>query len=77
MIENEEQYAITANALARFRAALAAFDDRPEAHPGVHSRLIQAQRDAIESQIETLEAEIREWEKDTGKPYKNVSMEAL
>jgi hypothetical protein len=25
--------------------------------------LIQAQRDAIESQIETLEAEIREWEK--------------
>ena len=67
MIENEEQYAynchITANALARFRAALAAFDDRPEAHPGVHSRLIQAQRDAIESQIETLETEMREWEK--------------
>lgn len=62
MIENEEQYTITANALAKFRTALAAFDDRPEAYPGVHPRLIQAQRDAIESQIETLEAEMREWE---------------
>lgn len=63
MIRNTRQYRITKAQAEKFRRALDEFDDRPVAHPRVHPKLIKAQRDAIASQLETLEQEIEEYER--------------
>lgn len=63
MIRNARQYRITKAQAENFRRALEEFDDSPEAHPRVHPLLIKAQRDAIASQLETLEQEIEEYER--------------
>lgn len=62
-IKNDWQYRNTKGELKRFRAALRAFNDAPEEHPGMHPRIIQAQKDGLQSQIETLAAEIKAYEK--------------
>ena len=36
---------------------------RQSAHPGVHPKLIKAQRDALQSQLESLQQELKEYEK--------------
>lgn len=63
MIRNARQYRITKAQAEKFRRALDEFDDRLVAHPRVHPKLIKAQRDAIASQLETLEQEIEEYER--------------
>lgn len=63
MIRNARQYRITKAQAEKFRRALNEFDDRPSAHAGVHPKLIKAQRDAIVSQLESLEQEIEEYER--------------
>lgn len=63
MIHNARQYRITKAQAAKFAAALKAFDARPAAHPGVHPKLINAQRDALASQLESLNEEIAEYER--------------
>ena len=62
MIHNARQYRITKAQVAKFAEALKAFDTRLSAHPGVHPKLIKAQRDALASQLESLNAEINEYE---------------
>ena len=62
-IKNDWQYRHTKGELKRLRAALKAFNDAPEAHPGLSPRLIQAQRDGLQSQIETLAAEVKQYER--------------
>lgn len=62
MIHNARQYRITKAQAAKFAVALQAFDARPSAHPGVHPKLINAQRDALASQLESLNEEIKEYE---------------
>jgi hypothetical protein len=62
MIHNARQYRITKTQAAKFAAALKAFDVRPSAHPGVHPKLIKAQRDALASQLESLSKEIKSYE---------------
>lgn len=62
MIRNARQYRITKAQAEKFKQALAEFDDRPSAHPGVHPKLIKAQREAIASQFESLQQEIKEYE---------------
>jgi ribosome-binding protein aMBF1 (putative translation factor) len=63
MIRNARQYRITKAQAEKFKLALEEFDDRPSAHPGVHPKLIKAQREAIVSQLESLEQEIKEYER--------------
>lgn len=46
----------------KFRLALEQFDDDPAAHPDVHPKLIEAQRNAIASQLETLRQDIEKLE---------------
>ena len=61
MIHNARQYRITKAQAAKFAEALEAFDTRLSAHPGVHPKLIKAQRDAMASQLESLNEEIAEY----------------
>jgi ribosome-binding protein aMBF1 (putative translation factor) len=63
MIHNARQYRITKAQAAKFAEALKTFDARQAAHPDVHPKLIKAQRDALASQLESLNAEINEYER--------------
>lgn len=62
-IKNDWQYRHTKGELKRMRAALKAFNDAPDAHPGMHPRIIQAQQDGLRSQIATLTAEVKTYER--------------
>lgn len=55
MIKNQRQYEITRAQAAEFARALAALDSADER---IHPLIRQAQRDALESQIEELQAEL-------------------
>lgn len=76
MIANELQARVTRAQIEKLERGLALFDDRPAAHPGVHPRLIEAQRAALASQIESLRGEISDYErlKEAGAP---VSVQAV
>lgn len=63
MIRNARQYRTTKAQAEKFKLALAEFDHRPEAHPGVHPKLTKAQREAIASQLESSQQEIKEYER--------------
>ncbi len=63
MIENARQYRITKAHAARFAQAVKDFDMRKSAHSGVHPLLIKAQRNALQSQLESLQQELKEYEK--------------
>ena len=58
MIHNARQYRITKAQAAKFERALQEFDSRASAHPGVHPRLVRAQREALQSQLESLQQEL-------------------
>lgn len=60
MITNERQYRITRAQLRRFHRVLEDFDDSPR--EGVHPLLVKAEREALESQLEDLRAEVDEYE---------------
>ncbi|HMV86437.1 MAG TPA: helix-turn-helix transcriptional regulator [Blastocatellia bacterium] len=62
MIRNARQYRITKAQAEKFRRSLNEFDDSPARHVGIHPKLIKAQREAIASQLESLEQEIQEYE---------------
>ena len=63
MIENARQYRITKAQAAKFAQAVKDFDMRQSAHVDVHPKLIKAQRDALKSQLESLQQELKEYEK--------------
>ncbi len=63
MIQNQRQYRITKAHAAKFARELAEFDERPAAHPRVHHRVIKAMKDALASQLESLEKELKEYER--------------
>lgn len=62
-IKNQRQYHHAKAQAEKFTEALAHLDERPEAHPGVHPRLIRAQKEAVSSELEVLLEKIREYEK--------------
>lgn len=66
-IKNEWQYRHAKAQARKFAEVLAHFDERPEAHPGVHPRLIRAQKETVASELELLLEEIKEYEKLRGK----------
>jgi ribosome-binding protein aMBF1 (putative translation factor) len=61
MIKNERQYRITQARAEEFRRAIAK-SEQEEASRKLHPKLRQAQADALRSQLETLERELREYE---------------
>lgn len=62
-ITNQWQYRHAKAQAEKFAEVLAHFDERPEAHPGVHPRLIRAQKESVASELEILREEIRKYEK--------------
>jgi transcriptional regulator with XRE-family HTH domain len=62
MISNERQYRITKAEAERFRRTLAELEMDGRHQEGVHPRLVQAQREALQSQLDDLLQEIREYE---------------
>jgi transcriptional regulator with XRE-family HTH domain len=61
MITNERQYRITRSEAEKFRKALAGMGTS-NVREGVHPRLVQAEREALQSQLQDLQAEIAEYE---------------
>ncbi len=62
MISNEFQYNLTKNQAARFEQALAGLDESVQTTTQAHPLLRKAERDAMLSQLESLKAEIAEYE---------------
>lgn len=62
MIKNERQYRITKAQAAKFEAALESFSAQSADDKKTHPRLVKAQADALRSQLESLHAELREYE---------------
>lgn len=64
MIKNERQYRITKAEADKFRLAIRemANTEHDGAHGAVHPRLLQAQREGMESQLEDLLREVRDYE---------------
>lgn len=61
MITNERQYKISRSEADRFRKAIGDLAKAP-ARSDIHPRLLQAEREAMESQLADLQAEIAEYE---------------
>ena len=61
MITNERQYKITRTEAEKFRKAIAGMANA-DAREGVHPRLLQAEREAMESQLEDLRTELADYE---------------
>lgn len=61
MITNERQYRITRNMAKRFERALEGFDADSPKRADMHPRLVQAEREAITSQLASLREELEEY----------------
>jgi hypothetical protein len=59
-IENERQYEITKEQVVRFSAAVAQY--YYAARPGIHPLLLEAERQALLSELEILRDQMRAWE---------------
>jgi ribosome-binding protein aMBF1 (putative translation factor) len=62
MIKNGRQYRIAKAQAAKFEAALKAFSSESRKIRSTHPRLLKAQKDAMESQLDSLRREMREYE---------------
>lgn len=63
MICNARQYRITKAQAARFARAVAEFDESLTTRQPIRSKLIRAQREAVASQLESLQQELAEHER--------------
>ena len=63
MITNERQYKITRKKAERFARAIEEFDATSSDRTDVHPRLLQAEREAMESQLEDLHRELDEYKR--------------
>jgi transcriptional regulator with XRE-family HTH domain/Zn-dependent peptidase ImmA (M78 family) len=63
MISNERQYRITKAAAEKFKQLVDELDTRAPAPKGMHPRLVNAQREAAQSQLDELLEEIAEYER--------------
>ena len=62
MIMNERQYRITKRKERDFREAIERFDTLGSEPSDVHPRIHQAEREAMESQLDDLRPELAEYE---------------
>lgn len=63
MIANERQYRITRNNAKRFAQAIAELDAQARERLCVHPRLVEAEREAMKSQLADLHDELEEYER--------------
>ena len=62
MITNERQYRITRKQASNFENAIEEFDRRSVHKEYPHPRLLKAERDALQSQLDDLKVELNEYE---------------
>ena len=62
MITNERQYRISRSEARKFKEALTDLSKSQAERKDVHPRLLRAEREALESQLEDLSLEIRDYE---------------
>ncbi len=62
MITNERQYKITRNKAKGLMRAIKEFDPLSREHQNVHPRLVSAEKEAMESQLNDLQKEIEDYE---------------
>ena len=62
MITNERQYRITKAALKKFEASIAAHE-AGQPSPDVHPRIYQTMGDALQSEAEVLQGQLREYDR--------------
>ena len=62
MIKNERQYRIAKAQVAKFEAALKTFGSKSRKDQTTHPKLVKAQKDALQSQLDSLNGELREYE---------------
>src|SRR5438552_2633451 len=77
MIENERQYRITKAQADKFAQALAQFTTHPDKHDQMHPLLHQAQREALQSQLDDLRTQLEEYEALKSGKYKVIELESL
>jgi ribosome-binding protein aMBF1 (putative translation factor) len=80
MIRNEREYRITRAQARKFQHALTQLDKKLPVKNSVHPRLARAQKDALQSQLESLRRQIRDYEtlrRRGGKPLDVTSIENL
>ena len=63
MITNEKQYRITRNKAKGFAQAIKEFDAAANERLDVHPRLVEAEREAMQSQLADLQEELDEYER--------------
>lgn len=63
MIKNEKQYLMTKQIIQRFEASLAGFAERVNLQSKLDPQIAQLQKDSIESQLDSLRRELREYER--------------
>ena len=62
MIKNERQYRIAKAQATKFEVALQTFESKSRKDQATHPKLVKAQKDAIQSQLDSLNGELREYE---------------
>ena len=62
MIKNERQYKITSVQAGRFSQALQELEKEEVEFSGVHTLLLKARKEALQSQLADLESDLREYE---------------
>jgi len=77
MIRNERQYKITRSQADRFEAALKDFSELKLLKQGFDPILIKAQRDALQSQLRSLQTEIKNYEALKTGTVKSLSISAI
>ena len=76
MIKNERQYRITQAHAVKFRAALEELGATPRGKH-THPKLWEAQKAGIKSQLQDLEAELREYESLKSEGPKTLELDSL
>jgi transcriptional regulator with XRE-family HTH domain len=77
MITNERQYRITKAEAEKFKQALARLASDQADRRDIHPRLIQAEREGLESQLEDLERELTEYEALRGGQVSRIEIDSF
>ncbi|MCY4672179.1 MAG: helix-turn-helix transcriptional regulator [Bacteroidetes bacterium] len=77
MITNERQYRITRKKADRFREAIEDLVSNQDNRPDIPPRLIQAEREAMESQLADLVAELAEYERLKSRSHSVLSVNSF
>ena len=74
MITNEKQYRITRNKAQSFARAIQEFDATSAERTDVHAKLLQAEREAMDSQLADLREELEEYERLKASDFSVISV---